>query len=40
MHHGYYDAVFHVTAVISTALDDMENTFARIPEPQSNMWNC
>jgi GH18 family chitinase len=38
MHHDYYDRLFQVASVIGTALDDMENTFAPVLEPDDNTW--
>jgi hypothetical protein len=38
LHKDYYAALWEVAAVISTALDDMESTFAPIPKPPDNTW--
>ncbi|KAK4098174.1 glycoside hydrolase family 18 protein [Parathielavia hyrcaniae] len=39
MYHGYYTELGRVTASLSLQVDDMENIFAPIPEPnQDNIW--
>ncbi|KAH6617548.1 hypothetical protein F5144DRAFT_660933 [Chaetomium tenue] len=38
MHHDYHTALFQAMAVISPALDDMEDTFAPIPQPKDDTW--
>jgi hypothetical protein len=38
MHHTYHTSLFQAMSVISTSLDDMEETFAPIPQPQDNTW--
>jgi hypothetical protein len=37
-YHGFYTALYDVAGVVSTALTDMENTFAPVPEPTDDMW--
>lgn len=38
VYHEYHDALYDVAGVISTALDNMEDTFAPIPAPPENKW--
>ncbi|KAK1779163.1 hypothetical protein QBC45DRAFT_144301 [Copromyces sp. CBS 386.78] len=38
VYHEYYVALFDVAGVISTALDNMEDTFAPIPPAPDNKW--
>jgi hypothetical protein len=38
MHHGYYTNLGDMTGQYALAADDMENTFAPIPEPKTNQW--
>jgi hypothetical protein len=37
-HKDYHDTLFKVASVVSTILDDLENKFAPIPEPEDNTW--
>ncbi|KAK3398714.1 hypothetical protein B0T20DRAFT_411850 [Sordaria brevicollis] len=38
VYHEYHTALYDVAGVISTALDNMEDTFAPIPPPKENKW--
>jgi hypothetical protein len=38
MYHGYYDSLEAMTGQFALAADDMEDTFAPIPEPETNQW--
>ncbi|SPO01630.1 related to RF2 protein [Cephalotrichum gorgonifer] len=38
MHHGYWDALQGMTGSFALSADDMEDTFAPIPEPDTNQW--
>ncbi|KAF4228068.1 hypothetical protein CNMCM6805_002454 [Aspergillus fumigatiaffinis] len=38
LHKDYYNALFEVAALTSTALKDLENKFAPIPPEQHNTW--
>ncbi|KAL2152192.1 hypothetical protein VTH82DRAFT_5376 [Thermothelomyces myriococcoides] len=38
IYHGYYDALLAAQGQLNSALDDLENTFAPISEPESNQW--
>lgn len=37
-YHEYYDALYDVAGIISTSLDNMEDTFAPIPASPDNKW--
>lgn len=38
MHHGYWDSLEGMTGSFALSADDMEDTFAPIPEPKTNQW--
>jgi GH18 family chitinase len=38
MYHSYYDELTAAAGTLSMALDDMENTFAPIPQPEDDTW--
>ncbi|KAK4249246.1 hypothetical protein C7999DRAFT_30299 [Corynascus novoguineensis] len=38
MYHDYWDALRTTMGAFALAVDDMENTFAPIPEPETNQW--
>ena len=38
MHHDYWKALLGTSGMFAIGADDMENTFAPMPEPYSNQW--
>ncbi|KAL4805376.1 chitinase [Aspergillus unguis] len=38
LHSDYHRALFQVASTVSDSLDDMENTFAPIPQPSDDKW--
>ncbi|KAL2127503.1 hypothetical protein VTI74DRAFT_10626 [Chaetomium olivicolor] len=38
MYHSYWDALRGMTGAFALGADDMEDTFAPIPEPETNQW--
>ncbi|KAK6499976.1 hypothetical protein TWF481_010333 [Arthrobotrys musiformis] len=38
MHHAYYKRMSAITGIYGLSVDDMEKTFAPVPEPKTNQW--
>lgn len=38
VHHGYFNSLLAVQGQLALAVNDMQNTFAPIPEPKTNQW--